>query len=93
MRVHYRLEALEDLHGQLSYISEDNPHAAEQVGATIRRTIDRLSVFPYSGREGVVPGTYELVIPQLPYIVVYRIQPSFVEIISIFHTSTSTPRR
>ena len=92
MRVLYRLEAVRDLNGHLTYISQDNSEAAEQVGAAIRRAIDRLGIFPHSGRKGVVSGTYELVIPRLPYIVVYRIRSPFVEITSIFHTSTDKPR-
>jgi toxin ParE1/3/4 len=50
-----------------------------------------LELFPYSGRQGIIPGTYELVVPKLPYIVVYRVA-EHVEIVSIFHTSTDEPR-
>ncbi len=43
-------------------------------------------MFPLSGRRGSVEGTYELVVPRLPYIAVYRIT-AFVEIVAIFHAA------
>ena len=91
MQVAYRLEALADLNNHFSYISQENPEAAARVVSKIRQTIRRLARFPYSARKGIEPGTYELVIPRLPYIVVYRVH-SFVEILAVFHTATDTPR-
>ena len=91
MKVAYRLEALQDLDRLRAYILERNPSAAPRVADAIRHSISRLEPFPYSGRQGIVPGTYELVVPKLPYIVVYRVA-EHVEIISIFHTSTDEPR-
>ena len=91
MKVIYRLEALGDLQEQHSYIEKENPIAAGTVIATIRKAVERLEIFPYSGRRGIVDGTYELVVPRLPYIVVYRIL-SEIEIIAVFHTSTDKPR-
>ena len=41
-------------------------------------------MFPYSGRKGSVEGTFELIVPNLPFIVVYRVT-EFVEIVAIFH--------
>lgn len=70
MRVVFRLEALRDLNSQLSYIAKDDPAAATRVGEAIMAAIERLNYFPYSGREGSVAGTYELVVPRLPYIAV-----------------------
>lgn len=91
MQVVYRLEALADLNNLSSYISQESPEAAGRVLSAIRNTVSRLEVFPRSARAGIVPGTYELVIPRLPYIVVYRVH-SFVEILAVFHTATDNPR-
>ncbi len=91
MRVDYRIEALNDLGNILTYIASENPSASQRVGAAIRTSIDRLSTFPHSGKKGAVSGTLELVVPRLPYIVVYRVH-SLVEILSIFHTATNEPR-
>ncbi|MBT4045210.1 MAG: type II toxin-antitoxin system RelE/ParE family toxin [Rhodospirillaceae bacterium] len=57
-RIQYRLVALEDLAGIFSYIRNDNRLAAEGVLRRIRRSISRLELFPFSGRDGVVPNTY-----------------------------------
>ena len=90
MQVIYRLEALADLHNHFTYIANEDPAAAARVAAAIRRSITRLELFPYSARKGIVPGTYELVIPRLPYIAVYRVH-SFVEILAVYHSSTDEP--
>ncbi|MBT5079608.1 MAG: type II toxin-antitoxin system RelE/ParE family toxin [Rhodospirillaceae bacterium] len=57
-RIQYRLVALEDLAGIFSSIRNDNRLAAEGVLRRIRRSISRLELFPFSGRDGVVPNTY-----------------------------------
>ena len=86
MKVVYRLEALADLNNHLSYIASDDPSAASRAASRIRLAISRLEMFPYSGRPGVVPDTYELVVPRLPYIAVYRIT-EYVEIVAVFHAA------
>ena len=91
MKVVYRLEALAGLQEQFSYIAKENPIAANKVITDIRKAILRLELFPFSGRKGIVEGSYELVVPRLPYIVVYRVQ-STIEILGIFHTATNEPR-
>jgi toxin ParE1/3/4 len=48
-------------------------------------------MFPYSGRRGSVEETYELVVPRLPYIVVYRVTER-VEIVAIFHAAQQRDR-
>ncbi len=52
---------------------------------------DFLGDHPKIGRIGRVAGTYELVIPGIPYIVPYRIQNQEVQILSVFHTSRKWP--
>ncbi len=91
MKVVYRLAALQDLAKYRDYITQFDPGAGSRVAETIHRSISRLEMFPMSGRAGTVAGTYELVVPGLPYIAVYRVH-EVVEILAIFHTSTDTPR-
>lgn len=59
--------------------------AANAVVDRVLRTIDRLDSFPRSGRLGQVSGTRELVVPGLPYIIVYADHESAVEVIAVFH--------
>ena len=49
------------------------------------RAVDRLEQFPESGRPGRAPGTREVVMPNLPYIVVYTHDDTGVDIIAVFH--------
>ncbi|MDR2726446.1 MAG: type II toxin-antitoxin system RelE/ParE family toxin, partial [Deltaproteobacteria bacterium] len=49
--------------------------------------------FPESGRPGRVPGTRELVIAGLPYLLPYRVRNDVVEILRFFHTSQKPPNR
>jgi addiction module RelE/StbE family toxin len=86
MKVVYRREALADLDRIFTYIARDRPNAAGHVVERIRSSIGRLEMFPYSGRQGSVEGTYELVVSRLPYIAVYRVTDS-VEIVAVFHAA------
>ena len=74
-------------------IAADNPPAARRVVERIRQAIDRLADFPASGRRGQVEGTRELVIPGLPYLVVYRVRENTVEILRVFHTAMHWPEQ
>jgi toxin ParE1/3/4 len=56
------LESIQD------YIAKDNRRTAWEVAQKIRQTVILLKDHPRLGREGRVRGTYELIIPALPYI-------------------------
>ena len=86
MKIVYRQEALAGLDHHFTFIARDKPNAAGHVLDRIRSAIGRLEMFPYSGRRGSVEGTYELVVPRLPYIAVYRVAER-VEIIAVFHAA------
>jgi len=68
-------------------IACDNPQAARRVAGQIRTCVARLASFPASGRRGHVPGTRELVVPGLPYVIVYRVSAEAVDFLRVFHTS------
>jgi toxin ParE1/3/4 len=76
------------------HIKAINPEAAVRVAARIKQGVERLVDFPSSGRLGTVEGTRELVIPKLPYVVVYRVRAQTVEIMRVFHAArtSSSPR-
>jgi len=75
------------LRRQMGYIATKNPEIATRMRRRIRSTVLRLLDFPQSGRVGHFPGTRELIITNLPYIVIYRISGDVVEILRVFHTS------
>ena len=72
-------------------IASDNPEAASKVFRRIQSAISHLASCPECGRQGRVPGTREVVLPQLSYIIVYRIRGTDVEILRVFHTSMNWP--
>ena len=85
MRLRWRLSAVNDLAEIRDFISEYDPEAARAVVDRVFRSVDRLEAFPKSGRVGQVRGTRELVVPGLPYIVVYACDDTDVSIIGVFH--------
>src|SRR3990167_5363868 len=78
-------EAIDDLVSLRAYISEDDPAAAQRIALHI---IDNVEVLlaenPQMGRAGRVPGTRELLIPNTPFIVPYRVQGETLQILRVF---------
>lgn len=68
------------------FIAGEKPAAARQVRHRVRRAVLRLLDFPNSGRAGQVPDTRELVVTDLPYVVVYRVTLAEVQILRVLHT-------
>lgn len=66
-------------------IAEDSPEAALKTVRTIFERIEQLATFPNRGRIGREDGTRELVFSPLPYIAVYRVKESTIEILHIWH--------
>ena len=74
-----------------SYIAQDSVQAAVRVDDAIDAQTDQLIDFPESGRPGRVVGTRELVITNLPYIVVYRLEDRRVYILRVLHAAQRWP--
>jgi addiction module RelE/StbE family toxin len=91
VRLRWLKAALANLDGVAEYIAEDRPDAAVEVVQKILRTIELLKVNPAIGRPGRVAGTRELVIPETPYIVPYRVRGDAVEILRVFHAARKWP--
>ena len=92
MIVRFSTTAKADIQAIFDYVSRDNSKIAATVVSAIEQSIMRLALFPLSGRNGVVAGTRELVIPRLPYIAVYQLVLETVEIIAVFHAAQDKPR-
>lgn len=91
MRVVWTQRAVLNLHHIREYIGLDNPAAAERVGARLAAATESLSRFPESGRSGEVAGTRELIVPGLPYFIVYRVQSDRVAILRVLHVKQKWP--
>jgi toxin ParE1/3/4 len=84
--------ALREIEAATSYIGRQNLAAAQNVNRRIREAAQRLAALPISGRAGRRPGIRELVIPGLPYLLIYRLRSDGVEILRLFHTARD-PRK
>jgi plasmid stabilization system protein ParE len=87
MRVRWTVPAAEDLEGIKSYLDRRYPHFAEPTVRAIYQRARSLKAAPHRGRPGQRPGTRELPLSPLPYIVVYAVKPEAIEILHIYHGS------
>ena len=77
--------AAQDLEQISEYIRRDRPDAATAVARALFEAADSLSFMPGRGRVGRIPGTRELIVSGLPYIVVYRLTSTMIQILRIYH--------
>ncbi len=85
-------QSVRDLEAVRTYIAEDSPAYAELVVRRIIDAVERLAVYPESGRvvpERSTPAIREVIVS--PYRVVYRLRPGLVEIATVFRGSRSFP--
>jgi addiction module RelE/StbE family toxin len=91
MKVVWTRIALSQLDEIQDYIAQDSPAAAYKLAFDIvDRTERQLSTSPESGRLGRVRGTRELVFPNQPYIVAYRVRQQ-VEVLAVVHSAREWP--
>ena len=90
MSVIFTRRALRDLASIRAYIADDNPFAASRMAIEIVAACDRLEHFPERGRPGLRRGTRELT-TVWPYVIVYRVTGSNVEILAIWHGAQNRP--
>jgi len=93
MRVRWLRKALANLEAEAEYIAQDNPKAAANMVGAVATAVERLARHPSLGRSGRVHGTRELIIPQAPYILPYRVRGNHIEILRVFHASRKWPQR
>ena len=87
MKVIWRELAELELYNQVRFIARDKPASAEAVLEDLLCAAGGLARFPQMGVKGRVAATRELVVPSLPYIIVYRKLADRVEILELLHTA------
>jgi toxin ParE1/3/4 len=87
MRIRWTSDAANDLENITIYLHREHRSAAPAVIRTIIDAISTLARFPNRGRPGIVPGTRELVLSTLPYIVVYSATDQAIQLLHIFHAA------
>ncbi|MFP5275486.1 MAG: type II toxin-antitoxin system RelE/ParE family toxin [Acidobacteriota bacterium] len=91
--VRWTPSAANDLREISRFIRRDNPAAARHISQTLYRAAEGLNVLPARGRQGRTPGTRELVLAGLPYIIVYRVTDAAIHILRIYHGARDWPKQ
>ena len=92
MRIEWSASAVADLKAISDYIEQDrNLETANRVARTIYEAVQTLRTMPHRGRPGRIENTRELVMPRLPYLVVYGVYHDRVLILNIVHGAQRWP--
>ncbi len=94
MKIRWLRKALENIEHEATYISQENPAAANEVVQRIYDSVDLLADNPSLGHPGRIPGTRELIVPDTHYIIPYRVRLRLkqIEILRVFHISRKPPK-
>jgi toxin ParE1/3/4 len=93
VRVRFSVEARAELNDHLAYIKRRSPQGAGRVRASIYAAARRAALFPEAARRtgepsdepGTVPETREIILPDYPYIMPYRVEGNILIILHVFH--------
>lgn len=87
MLIRWTSDAANDLENIVNYLNREHPSASPSVVVAVIESIASLTRFPSRGRPGRIAGTRELVVPNLPYIVVYFATDQVIQLLRIFHAA------
>lgn len=92
MIVRWTQPAVDDLTHICDYTQERFGAAhARHTALAIYDAADSLKDMPHRGRVGRKPGTRELIISDLPFLVIYRVGKEAVELVRILHGGQQWP--
>ena len=91
MQLRWTHEAAADLERIANYLFENTPERAADLVRRLYQSPSALLKFPLRGRPGTKPGTRELVLARLPYILVYRVSADVIHIVRILHGAQARP--
>jgi len=92
MRVQWSATSLSDLQDISTYIeAASGLQAANGITLAIYNSVQSLRALPNRGRPGRLAGTRELLVPKLPYIVVYLVQTDTIALVRILHSAQRWP--
>ena len=93
MRVVWTPLAESDFLATISFIAQDNPFQARRIGNVLRDAAASRPLFPQRGRPGLLENTRELVLPALPWRLVYDIRHEEIRILRLLHGAQDWPPR
>jgi addiction module RelE/StbE family toxin len=91
MRLRWTASAARDLERITDYLFDQTAQHAPRLVRSLYKSVAALKTFPNRGRPGKKAGTRELVIPSLPYIVVYQVTSDCLYIARILHAAQRWP--
>ncbi len=91
MRIMWTPAAAGDLEEIADFLYEQTPETAIRLVQAIYSAPSVLKKFPKRGRPGRKEGTRELVIPSLPYLIIYEVTGETVQILRILHGARRWP--
>jgi toxin ParE1/3/4 len=93
LKILWSPEACADLDRLFDYLLAEQPASAAEVLERIEGRVKALRDHPGLGRPGRVPGTRELVVIGLPYLIPYRVKSGRIEIVRVLHAARRWPER
>ncbi|WP_439538254.1 type II toxin-antitoxin system RelE/ParE family toxin [Sphingomonas sp.] len=90
LSLRWEADALLQYEVLIQFVRDRNERAAEALALRIDDGVERVCLFPQSGRPGKVEGTRELIVHP-NYIVVYRTTDTAVEILRLLHARQRYP--
>ena len=93
MRIVWSRRAIRHLGHLREYIEQDSEQNAAVVAERILKSVELLETQPEMGRSGRVLGTRELVVPNTPYIIPYRVRRDRLELLAVFHGRQKWPAK
>jgi toxin ParE1/3/4 len=92
VRIEWSSSAVADLQAITESIEQDRGiETANRIARGIYEAIQSLRTMPYRGRYGRIENTRELVIPRLPYLVVYQISEERLVVLNVLHGAQRWP--
>ncbi|GLS17162.1 toxin Y4kP [Labrys miyagiensis] len=92
-RLRWTRRALRRLDEIGTFIAADSPRAAEKIVRRLTSASRHLIQNPALGRTGRIPGTRELVLADVPYIIAYRVEGTDIELLTVMHAAQQWPDR
>jgi len=93
MKVVWSRRAIRHLVHLREYIERDSEQNAALVASRILKSVDLLRTHAQLSRPGRVLGTRELVVPDTPYVIPYRVRRERLELIAVLHGRQKWPGR
>lgn len=93
MKIVWSHRAIRHLTALREHIARDSEQNATLVAQRILQSVDLLASHPEIGRAGRVLGTRELIVPNTPYLIPYRVRGDRLELLAVFHGRREWPTK